>query len=72
MLASKNKQCKEESLMILEKVMENSYQRKVLKEMVERIIGKMANLLDMKFPDNDFRKLKEEFLVLKQSLDIIS
>lgn len=72
MLASKNKQFSEESLEILQKVMENSYQRKILKEMVERIVGKMANLLDAKFPDDDFRRLKEEFFLLKQSMNIIS
>lgn len=70
MLASKNKQCREESLAILEKVVENSYQRKTLKEMVERIVGKMASLLDAKFPDDDFRRLKEEFLLLRQSMDV--
>eukprot|EP00866_Antonospora_locustae_P001640 jgi/Antlo1/1640/157 len=72
MLASKNKQYREESLAILEKVMENNYQRKILKEMVERIVGKMANLLDTKFPDDDFRRLKDEFRLLKQSMNIIS
>ena len=64
-----NKQDKD-SLIILQKVMENSYQRKVLKEVVDRVYAKMTSLLDEKFPTTDFKKLKEEFMNLKHSINI--
>ena len=69
MPTAKSKQS-EDSLLILEKVMKNSYQRKMLKEVLERIQTKMVALLDTKFPSSDFEKLKEEFISLKNGTNI--
>lgn len=61
----------DESLLILEKIMENSYQRKIMRETMDRVFSKMAKVVNIKFPEDELKKLKDEFVILKHSMSIL-
>jgi hypothetical protein len=53
---------------ILAKIMNNSYKRKEISEITFRIIDKMESVIDSSNMDDEFNKLKEEFISLKSDL----
>lgn len=54
---------------ILAKIMNNSYKRKEISEIMFRIINKMELVIDNSNMDDEFDKLKEEFNNLKSDIN---
>lgn len=61
----------DEKLEIWKKMMENSYQRKELKQVIERVSFKLREVQSSKFPESEFEKLKNEFSEITRTMSFL-